>query len=85
MVALFASGHAANLVILVMAIEAIWLASLTRLRLASIMAALLPGALMVSALRAALVGAPWPWIAVPLILAWPVHLWDIKVRLARTR
>ena len=76
----FASGHAADLVLLVMVIEAIALARLGRLPPVAILAAALPGALIVGALRAALVGAAWPWIALPLLLSWPVHLWDVWLR-----
>lgn len=80
MAALFASGHAADLVLIVMAIEAIVLTRLTRLRAGTVAAAALPGALIVVALRAALVGAAWPSIALPLLLSWPAHLWDIRLR-----
>ena len=80
MAALFASGHAADLVLLVMALEAIALAWLSRLSPLAIVAATLPGALIVGALRAALVGAAWPWIALPLMLSWPAHLWDVRLR-----
>ena len=82
MAALFASGRAADLVLAVMAIEAIALVCLTRLGAATIVAATLPGALIVVALRAGLVGAAWPWVAAPLMLAWPAHLWDIRTRAA---
>lgn len=77
---LFASGHAADLVLLVMALEAAALSRLTRLPPVSILAAALPGLLLVGALRAALVGAAWPWIALPLLLSWPAHLWDVWLR-----
>ena len=83
MAALFASGHAADFVLIVMIVEAIGIACFSRLRPAAILAATLPGALIVAGLRAALVGAAWPWIALPLLLAWPAHLWDIRLRIAR--
>ena len=38
---------------------------------------LLPGALMILALRGALTGAEWHWIAVPLLLSFPAHLADL--------
>ena len=41
---------------------------------------LLPGALMVLALRAALIGADWVWIALPLALSFPFHLADLSRR-----
>ena len=37
--------------------------------------------LIVLALRAALTGADWPAIALPLALALPVHLFDLRGRL----
>lgn len=80
MAALFASGHAADLVLLVMAVEAVALGRFGRLDPLAIVAATLPGALIVGALRAALVGAAWPWVALPLMLSWPAHLWDIRLR-----
>ena len=50
-----------------------WTVAAAALRLA-------PGALMMLALRSALVAAPWPWIALPLALAFPVHLADLRRR-----
>ncbi|GAA0728364.1 hypothetical protein [Sphingomonas japonica] len=41
---------------------------------------LVPGALMLLALRAALIGADWTWIAAPLLLSFPVHLADLHIR-----
>ena len=38
---------------------------------------LLPGALMILALRAALTGAGWPWIALALACSFPAHLADL--------
>lgn len=83
MAALFASGHAADLVLLVMIIEAAAIAWLSRLGPMAVFAATLPGALIVAALREALVDAPWPWIALPLLLSWPAHLWDVRSRMRR--
>ena len=68
-----------------MAIEALVLARLRRLPPATIIAAALPGALIVAALRAALVEASWPWIALPLLAAWPAHLGDIALRMRAAR
>ncbi|KLI63011.1 hypothetical protein AAV99_12150 [Aurantiacibacter marinus] len=63
-------------------LETIWL--LWRgWRLSDVALLLLPAVLMLIALRAALVGAPWPWIAVPLALSFPVHLLDLSRRNAR--
>ena len=41
---------------------------------------LLPGALMMLALRAALTGMGWPWIALALAASFPAHLADISRR-----
>jgi hypothetical protein len=35
---------------------------------------------MMIALRAALTGMAWPFISVPLALAFPVHLYDLRRR-----
>ena len=83
MAALFASGHAADFVLIVMALEVIALLCFSRLKPVGIVAATMPGALIVGALRGALVGAAWPWIALPLLLAWPAHMWDIRLRTSR--
>ncbi|WP_010218336.1 hypothetical protein [Sphingomonas sp. PAMC 26621] len=41
---------------------------------------LLPGALMMLALRAALTGAAWWWIALALAASFPAHLADLMRR-----
>ena len=81
MAALFAGGHAADIVLIVMAIEAIVVARMGRIRPLAVLAATLPGTLIVGALRAALVGTAWPWVALPLLLSWPAHLWDLRLRM----
>jgi hypothetical protein len=40
----------------------------------------LPAVLMMVALRAALTGMNWPFVSIPLILAFPVHLYDMRRR-----
>ncbi len=76
---LFASGHAVDIVLAVMLVEAI--ALIARGRAATtVVFALLPGALMLLALRGALVGAAWPWIALALGASFPVHLADLRPR-----
>lgn len=78
----FSSGLAVDVVLAVIVLEAIWL--LWRgWRLSDAALLLLPAVLMLIALRAALVGAAWPWIAVPLALSFPVHLMDLSRRSAR--
>jgi len=75
---LFASGHAADLVLAVLAAEALWLTR--RMRPLDAAAALLPAAMMMVALRGALTGAGWLWIALPLVAAFPLHLVDLARR-----
>lgn len=79
---LFASGHAADIVLAVLAIEALWLIARKEPPV-DVVLMLLPAALMLVGLRAALVGAAWPWIAVPLALSFPVHLADLSRRKQR--
>ncbi|WP_240663077.1 hypothetical protein [Sphingomonas sp. UV9] len=73
---MFASGHAVDIVLGVIGLELLWLRrqgwsmATAGLRLA-------PGMLMLFALRAALTGLDWRWIAVPLIASLPVHLLDL--------
>ena len=76
---LFASGHAADLILAVLAIEAMWLIGRGREAL-GVALMLLPAVLMIVALRGALTGADWPWIALPLALSFPVHLADVMRR-----
>jgi hypothetical protein len=40
-----------------------------------------PAALIVLGLRAALVGAPWWMVALPLAASLPLHLMDLRARL----
>ncbi|MFM9935805.1 MAG: hypothetical protein ACKVOL_06360 [Novosphingobium sp.] len=77
--AFFASGHAADFVIAVLALEAVLLLRAGRARV-EILLLLMPAVLMMLGLRAALVGASWPWIALPLAASFPVHLADLRRR-----
>ena len=76
---LFASGHAADFILVVLAVEAVWLIARGRQAL-GVTLMLLPAVLMIVALRGALTGAAWPWIALPLALSFPVHLADARRR-----
>lgn len=76
----FASGLAVDIVLGVIALEALLLAASRRLSLIDIVAALGPGVLILLALRAALTGAEWPWIALPLAASFPLHLLDLARR-----
>lgn len=77
---LFASGHAVDIVLAVMVVEAFYLRLRSGWLLSEVLTLLLPGALILLALRAALTGADWLWIAVPLALSLPVHLLDVVRR-----
>ena len=65
-----------------MVLEALLLVGLRRMPAREVLSAVLPGALIVLALRGALTGADWPWIALPLALAFPAHLADLAARRA---
>ncbi|WP_435418735.1 hypothetical protein WAB17_03970 [Parerythrobacter aurantius] len=75
----FTSGSAVDVVFAVLALEAAVLLARGR-RPSAVLAALGPAVLMMIALRAALTGAGWPWIAVPLAAAFPVHIADLRLR-----
>lgn len=80
MIWLFESGHAADLVLAVLLVEYLWLTGVKGRGAGEIAALLLPAALMMLALRGALTGAEWPWIALPLAAAFPVHMLDLTLR-----
>ncbi len=84
----FASGRVADLLLAVLLAEVLALAALRRLRghgpaLADVLAMALPGACLALALRAALVGAAWTWIALALSAALLAHLADLFRRWPR--
>lgn len=74
---LFDSGHAADIVLAVMALELGWLVGRRGWSPGAAVLRLGPGALMLVALRAALTGCAWPSIALPLLLSFPLHLADL--------
>ncbi|MFC3580974.1 hypothetical protein [Sphingomonas hylomeconis] len=76
---MFASGHAVDIVLLVIALEFAWLVA-RGWRWGDAMLRLGPGVLMLLALRGALIGLDWRWIALPLLLSLPVHLADLARR-----
>ncbi|MEM6857435.1 MAG: hypothetical protein AAF559_06155 [Pseudomonadota bacterium] len=77
---LFASGHAADIVIAVLALEGLLLRS-GGWSWAKIARVLGPAVFIVLAVRAALVGAPWYWVAGALTASLPLHLLDLRARL----
>lgn len=78
----FQSGHAADFILVVLACEAVWL-KLRGWRWSAVAGLLGPAALIVLGLRAALVGGAWYWVAMPLALSLPLHLFDLKGRLSQ--
>jgi hypothetical protein len=78
------SGQAVDVVLIVIAIEFLALVLLrkgSRKRAAQdLFFALMPGVFLLLALRAALVGADWPWIALLIAGSFPFHLVDLSRR-----
>jgi len=88
MTELFASGRIVELILVLVALEAAGLVALRRLRgvgppLASTLTNLLSGAALLLALRAALVGSGWVWIALWLLAGLAAHLGDLALRWRR--
>jgi hypothetical protein len=84
----FASGHIIDLILLLTALEAFavlaWHYKTGRgLAPAALLPNLLAGVFLMLALRAALVGAGWQWIALALTAAWVAHLLDLLRRWTR--
>ncbi|MEL6486634.1 MAG: hypothetical protein AAFQ13_05755 [Pseudomonadota bacterium] len=77
---LFASGHAADIVIAVLALEGLWLRrrDWSWVKVARVLG---PAIFIILAVRAALVGAPWYWVAGALAASLPLHLLDLRARL----
>lgn len=73
------SGRATDVVLAVLLIEFFWLIWRGR-QPASVAFALIPAALMLLAIKAALGGWDWVWIAGPLAASLPVHLADLRRR-----
>ncbi len=78
----FASGHVADLIIGVMLVELGWIAVRRREKLAVAAMGLLPGICLALALRAALTGADWRWIALFITASLPAHVIDMRRRLS---
>lgn len=90
MEALFTSGRIVELILAVMLLEAIALMAWRRRRgrgpgRVGVLVNLGAGACLVLALRACLVGAGWPWIALWLALAFCAHAGDLWIRLRAVR
>jgi hypothetical protein len=78
--AFFFSGHAVDLALAVLALELAWLILWRRRSLRAALTVTLPGACLLLALRAALTGAGWVWVAVWLALSLPAHVADLVRR-----
>jgi hypothetical protein len=88
MESLVRSGHVADVILACMVVEAVALLAWHRatgrgLRPGAVAALLLPGALLVLALRFALTGAAWSLVPLALVGALAAHLWDLRGRLRR--
>ena len=79
MTALFSSGHAVDIVLAIIVVEFVWLTARGRSAVA-VALLLLPAVFMLLALRAALTGLDWYWVAIPLAVSLPLHLADLRHR-----
>ncbi len=77
---LYGRGHAADLILAILLLELIGLTRFAGWPFWPALLRLLPGALMIVALRAALTGADWYWVALALLLSFPAHLADLAHR-----
>ncbi len=78
---LFASGHAVDLILAIMALEAGFLLVRRRMTPYALLLVFGPGVFILLGARAALVGAGWWWIALALAASFPLHLLDLRQRL----
>lgn len=79
----FASGHAVDLILAIMAVEAGFLLITRRMTPYALLLVFGPGVCILLGARAALVGAEWWWIALALAASFPLHLLDLRRRLSR--
>lgn len=75
-----ASGHFADLVLLVMGVEAVVLLLWRKAGALDVLCALAPGAFLILAVRAAVTGAGWLWVAFFVAASLPFHLADLARR-----
>lgn len=75
---LFASGHAVDIVLAVIMLEFLWLVMRGGWGAGDALFRLLPGVLMLLALRFSLTGHSWHWPALFLALSFPAHLADLR-------
>lgn len=79
MAAFFTSGRAVDLILLFMLIEAAFLIARGK-PVVTIVLTLAPGAAMMLALRAAITGSSWVWVAIWLTVSLPLHMADLRHR-----
>ena len=89
MAELFATGQIVDLILVLVGAEAVLLIALgsrvgARRRLGDVLAFLASGACLLLALRVALIGGWWGWIALALTAAFVGHLGGLRLALART-
>lgn len=65
---------------MVLLFEAVWLTMARKRPMLDVALALLPGALILLAVRAALTGSGWPMVALWLALSLPAHAADLARR-----
>ena len=82
MAELVASGRVVDIVLAVTLLEAMALTLWRRIAPAALAVMLAPGVALMLALRAALTGAGWQWIALCLAAAGLAHLADLRRRLS---
>ena len=75
----FNNGQAVDAVLAVMLVEAVALIARKR-SVRTVLLTITPGAAMMLALRAALIGAGWEWVALWLTVSLPLHLADLRHR-----
>ncbi|MBL8224351.1 MAG: hypothetical protein JNM50_03385 [Chromatiales bacterium] len=90
MEALFSSGRVVDIALAALAIEAVVLAAIHRrtgrgLSWQALWPNLLAGAGLLLALRSALTGAHWRWVALALLVAFGANLLDLRARSQRGR
>lgn len=84
--ALFESGRIIDFILAFVAVEAVLLIAYARrvgigMPLGDVIVCILPGVMLMLALRGALAEAGWPWIALCLVGALAGHLADLRRRL----
>jgi hypothetical protein len=77
------SPHLIDAILALTALEAVALVAFGVMSVAAAARMLLPGMLVMLALRAALADAAWPWVPLALLAALFAHLFDLRGRLRR--